>query len=125
MTTIDYELVNDACSFLLKSCFTHEEHPLNTADHLLNTTTLQFASNIPLSFASALPKVKINWKRVLATDEILVYAEQVDKTLIPFIGTTYDNISQVNEQISTVTKLLVNCSCDCLPIQQHINNSKN
>ena len=39
-------------------------------------------------------------------------------------GGVVDEGEKVNEQISAVVKLLVNCSRDCLPIQQHISNFK-
>ncbi len=115
-TTIDYVLVNDACSFLTETCFTHEEHPLNTSDHLPVTTTLRIPSDT--TSAGTESKERINWKRAQAMGETLVYTRQVDDALAPLIGNTYDDIQQVNEEISTVAQFLVNCSRESLPIQR-------
>ena len=114
-TTVDYVLVTTACSFLITSCFIHEEHPLNTSDHLPITTSLSLSVKKHMSGSSNKKPARFNWNRAIATGDVL---GQVEVRIAPLLGRTYDLPDDVNDEISTVTKILVDSAIDTLPVRR-------
>ena len=115
-------LATTACSFLITSCFIHEEHPLNTSDHLLITTSLSLSVKKHMSGSSNKKPARFNWNRAIATGDVLGYRRQVEVRIAPLLGRTYDLSEDVNDEISTVTKILVDSAVDTLPVRRDSGN---
>ena len=101
-TTVDYVLSNPSCSFLISSCCTHEEHPLNTSDHLPVTTSLSVhKQTMPLTNNDP---TRINWRKAIATGDVAEYKKVVEQKIAPLIGKTYNDPEEVNADLITVPR---------------------
>ena len=71
-----------------------------------------------MSGSSNKKPARFNWNRAIATGDVLGYRRQVEVRIAPLLGRTYDLPEDVNDEISTVTKILVDSAVDTLPVRR-------
>ena len=111
-TTVDYIITNFEASHLVQSCATLDPSPLNCSDHLPVSVTLKFQSTL-LARESSIPR--INWEKAKASNLMHDFQNEVSNIVSPLIGSTYDSIDQLNEEIAHVSELIKQAALSTLP----------
>ena len=123
-TTVDYILVNQCASYLMTTSGVLVDHPLNTSDHLPVHAVMAV---IPSKTRNdSLDNPRVNWGEA-AKDlgRIKEYQCAVDGLIRPLIGNTYDNITQIEQEINLVMTGIRNSATQILPLYQKEHSSGN
>ena len=68
-TTIDYILGDIEASSCVESCWTHEEHELNTFDHL--PVSAKLSGTVPTQEKHDPSWIKVDWTKAMKSDNII------------------------------------------------------
>ena len=112
-TTVDYVLADCEASHLVHECWVHDQHDLNTSDHLPISVQVE----VHPEYGSHQPqmKSKVNWNKAKELDLIPAYAAAVNAIIPSFIGKSYDTAEEIDVDICKVSGLLKEAAQKTLP----------
>ena len=111
-STIDYILTNKASTDLLDKCKGIPDHPLNVSDHLPLSISLQVSS---LKGKCTSPTPKIHWEKAVTTGAISAYEQYVNDFISPLLGSSCDDLAQLEQEVLSVSEAICKCAYSLLP----------
>ena len=111
-STIDYILTNKASTDLLDKCKGIPDHPLNVSDHLPLSISLQVSS---LKGKCTSPTPKIHWEKAVTTGAISAYEQSVNDFISPLLGSSCDDLAQLEQEVLSVSEAICKCADSLLP----------
>ena len=103
-TTVDYILADCESSHHVQECWVHDQHDLNTSDHL--PISVQVEVHPERGSHQPQTKPKVNWNKAKELNLIPAYAAAVNAIIPSFIGKSYDTLDEIDADICKVSKLL-------------------
>ena len=111
-TTLDYMIGNLATSFLMTSCCTMEDHPLNTSDHLPIVSKVNV--DLPLS-VSPKSQPTLDWNRASNDGLVSSYVSLSNDLVKPLLAKDYSSIHEIEADICHVSKSLISIAHLTIP----------
>ena len=115
-TTIDYIIGDADTSSSMVHCFTHEVADINTSDHLPITAVFNLPNTSSSTPVADMGQKKINWAQAMKSPKMSVYKDSVTALINPLLGRSYENIDEINNEISEVLRSIFEISLSTLPI---------
>ena len=112
-TTVDYILADCESSHHVQECWVHDQHDLNTSDHL--PISVQVEVHPERGSHQPQTKPKVNWNKAKELNLIPAYAAAVNAIIPSFIGKSYDTVDEIDADICKVSKLLKEAAQKTLP----------
>ena len=116
--TIDYILVNQSASYLVSTTSIHDDHPLNTSDHLALSAVLEVSVDHSRNGNHANQRPRVNWEVASTSPYLKEYSAEVEKLVFPLIGSSYDSITQIEWEIQLVTQGITKIAVQHLPLRK-------
>ena len=88
----------------VQECWVHDQHDLNTSDHL--PISVQVEVHPERGSHQPQTKPKVNWNKAKELNLIPAYAAAVNAIIPSFIGKSYDTLDEIDADICKVSKLL-------------------
>ena len=117
-------LVNQCASYLMTTSGVLVDHSLNTSGHLPVHAVMAV---IPSKTRNDSPdNPRVNWSEAVKDlRRIKEYQCAVDELIRPLIGNTYDNITQIEQEINLDMTGIRNSATQILPLYQKQHSSGN
>ena len=112
-TTIDYIFTDIEAFSCVEKCWTHEDDVLNQSNHL--PLSARFSCTVCIQPAIDLSRIKIDWATAVKEGTLDDFQNLLKDRLLPFVGRSYFDLAQVNDEIKHVSWLIKNAAESCLP----------
>ena len=112
-TTIDYIFTDIEAFSCVEKCWTHEDAVLNQSNHL--PLSARFSCTVCIQPAIDLSRIKIDWATAVKEGTLDDFQNLLKDRLLPFVGRSYFDLAQVNDEIKHVSWLIKNAAESCLP----------
>ena len=110
--------MNQSASYLVSTTSIHDDHPLNTSDHLALSAVLEVSVDHSRNGDHANQRPRVNWKVASTSPYLKEYSAEVEKLVFPLIGSSYDSITQIEREIQLVTQGITKIAVQHLPLRK-------
>ena len=113
-TFLDYILANQDGARGVSFCNIHEEHPLNTSDHLPVSCHLEI-SHLRTTPTLAFPNLNLNWSKAVQTNEVLLYSTATDEVVRSLLDKDYSAVEDLDSDINLIARKLLEAGEATIP----------